>query len=95
MTLPEARRSARIRSQCGVILHVVRTNEDTPAYPWLEFHIATPAALSCYEYQSCEHPEWEGSRARGFCSEFRDCLIATLPGYEDASWGFDEDEVPA
>lgn len=24
-------------------------------------------AISCYEYQSCEHPEWEASWARSYC----------------------------
>ena len=50
-------------------------------------------AISCYEYQACEHPEWETSHAHRFCQEFRECLIGTLPGYEDAQWEYSEDTV--
>src|ERR1700746_2319525 len=68
---------------------------------WLEEYIfpdSTPAltavealkALDCYEYQSCEHPEWEQSIAFKFCSSLRHALISTLPGYESAPWGFDK-----
>ncbi len=50
-------------------------------------------ALACYEYQACEHDGWEASRANRFCNEFRECLIATLPGYSDASWSLDEEDA--
>lgn len=43
-------------------------------------------ALDCYEYQSCEHPEWEQSEAHEFCQRFRHSLIGRLPGYDDAPW---------
>lgn len=43
-------------------------------------------ALACYEYQSCEHPEWRNSTAREFCNALRDSLVTCLPGYEDARW---------
>lgn len=43
-------------------------------------------ALDCYEYQSCEHPEWEQSEAHEFCERFRHALIGCLDGYEDAPW---------
>lgn len=44
-------------------------------------------AISCYEYQSCEHPGWETSSAYGFCDALRHKLIGQLPGYDDAPWG--------
>lgn len=43
-------------------------------------------ALDCYEYQSCEHPEWESSVAKRFRDGIRDNLISCLPGYEKAAW---------
>ena len=43
-------------------------------------------AISCYEYQSCEHPCWEASAARQFCEVLRSYSINHLPGYEQAAW---------
>jgi len=44
-------------------------------------------AIDCYEYQTCEHPEWEQSEAHAFCQALRKRMISMLPGYEDAPWG--------
>jgi hypothetical protein len=44
------------------------------------------SALHCYEYQSCENPEWESSEAFQFCEALRDRMIRSLPGYDDAPW---------
>lgn len=44
-------------------------------------------AIDCYEYQSCEHPEWEVSEAFAFCDALRRSLIGDLPGYDEAKWG--------
>jgi len=49
--------------------------------------VAILKAISCYEYQSCEHPEWKTSEAHSFCAALRDRMIDELPGYEDANWG--------
>jgi hypothetical protein len=46
-------------------------------------------ALDCYEYQSCEHPEWDKSEAFEFCRSMRHSLIGCLPGYDDAPWEWD------
>lgn len=43
-------------------------------------------ALDCYEYQSCEHEEWEASEVHDFCRVLRKRLITLLPGYEEAPW---------
>lgn len=43
--------------------------------------------ISCYEYQSCEHPDWESSEAYAFCQALRAMMISRLPGYDDAPWG--------
>jgi hypothetical protein len=45
--------------------------------------------FDCYEYQSCEHPGWKTSRAAEICRKVKDTLIAKLPGYEAAPWGWD------
>ncbi len=42
--------------------------------------------ISCYEYQSCEHPGWETSKAKEFCERLRPYLITKLPGYAEAPW---------
>ena len=43
--------------------------------------------IDCYEYQSCEHPEWAESEARSFCHDLRSRMIGQLPGYDAAPWG--------
>ena len=51
-------------------------------------------AIACYEYQSCEHPEWEESEAHDFCEALRDRMISSLPGYDDApGWEIQDPEV--
>jgi len=42
--------------------------------------------ISCYEYQSCEHPEWKTSEAWHFCQALRQSTIGRLPGYDAAPW---------
>jgi hypothetical protein len=42
--------------------------------------------IGCFEYQSCEHPDWKGSEAQRFCESLRDSLIGALDGYDDAPW---------
>lgn len=76
------------------------TNPDNTPGPieqyWLteyQFHggkhlsiIEALKAIRCYEYQSCEHPEWEMSAAKQFCESFTNTLISVLPGYDQAEW---------
>jgi hypothetical protein len=40
--------------------------------------------IGCYEYQSCEHPEWEHSLAKRFCSSLKALAVTKIPGYEEA-----------
>lgn len=47
------------------------------------------AAISCYEYQSCEHDGWEGSDAQTFCRYLRESLCRKVPGYE-GTWEITE-----
>ncbi len=46
--------------------------------------------IKCYEYQSCEHPNWETSEAKAFCDALKEHLIRHLPGYDDAPWEWRE-----
>lgn len=46
-------------------------------------------AIECFEYQSCEHDEWERSEAHAFCEALRHAAINRLPGYEAAAWGIE------
>lgn len=43
-------------------------------------------AIDCFEYQTCEHPEWKDSEARKFCQALRGKAISLLPGYDEAAW---------
>ena len=49
--------------------------------------VAVLKACDCYEYQSCEHREWEVSEAHAFIMALRSRAIHALPGYDEASWG--------
>jgi hypothetical protein len=55
--------------------------------------VAILKAISCYEYQSCEHEEWKTSQAHEFCATLRDHVINLLPGYDEAPWGLDADDI--
>jgi hypothetical protein len=46
-------------------------------------------AVHCYEYQACEHPEWEASAAFKFCGDLKNSLHNCLPGWDVADWGID------
>ena len=65
---------------------------DVASYQWpgLEEGLTTPAetlnAISCYEYQAEEHPEWSGSRAQRYCTLLRKHAAERVPGYEEAEW---------
>lgn len=48
--------------------------------------VAVLKAIDCYEYQSCEHPQWRESEAWAFCQVLRSVAIDALPGYEEAAW---------
>jgi len=52
-------------------------------------------ACDCYEYQSCEHSEWESSQAKAIIDTLRRHAWQALPGYEDAAWGAPEKSKPS
>jgi hypothetical protein len=41
---------------------------------------ALASLIGCFEYQSCEHPEWRESEAFAFCATLKDRLLRALPG---------------
>jgi hypothetical protein len=57
------------------------------SFPFVDVKaVQTLKACDCYEYQSCEHPEWETSEAKSIIDAIRKVAIHALPGYEDAKW---------
>lgn len=46
-------------------------------------------ACQCLAYQSCEHREWEASKARLTIDAISKAAIRALPGYSDAAWELD------
>jgi len=52
--------------------------------------------INCYEYQSCEDPEYYESEAHRFCNALKSMAIRSLPGYDEAPWEWTEemDKLP-
>lgn len=48
--------------------------------------------ITCYEYQSCEHPEWHTSEAKVFCESLKSDAISNLPGYDEAPWEWTDEQ---
>lgn len=63
---------------------------ELPGYP---DPVVVLKAVTCYEYQACETPEWEDSEAFAFCQSLKDTCFRRLPGYEDAPWAIDDRQV--
>ena len=47
-------------------------------------------AIDCYEYQACEHPEWEGSSAKAYTESLHRQAARLMVGYDRAEWGSPE-----
>ena len=61
---------------------------------WRKFSpVALLKSLHCYEYQACEHEDWERSPAAKMCRQLASHLITRLPGYGDAEWGAPKEEA--
>ncbi len=50
--------------------------------------IQTIKLIECYEYQTCEHPDWKTSQARSFCAALKEDMISRIEGYDEAKWEF-------
>lgn len=47
-------------------------------------------ALGCFEYQSCETPDWAESEAHAFCEAAREAIQARL---YDGPWGYSAEDL--
>ncbi|MDE1821196.1 MAG: hypothetical protein KGJ23_07825 [Euryarchaeota archaeon] len=55
--------------------------------------LAVLSALSGYQYQACEHPEWEVSEAHAFCMKLtRRCISILTEGQTWAVYGMEDVE---
>ena len=43
-------------------------------------------ACDCYNYQSCETPDWKETEAYAIMQMLRERAIDNLPGYSEAAW---------
>lgn len=44
--------------------------------------------VECLDYQSCEHPGWQGSHAKVLLGRMTSAAISKLPGYRMSAWGW-------
>jgi hypothetical protein len=51
------------------------------------------SALRCFEYQSCECPDWSKSEAHAFCDALATAVTGYLPGYRAAPWEWTSERV--
>ncbi len=72
----------------------LRTLMDGPARPGLAFLATYAKALSCFEYQACEHPGWADSEAHGALVALREGMLARVKGYADAAWSIYDIPAP-
>ena len=67
-------------------------SEQPPTFVSRPVRSQTPVQLiklcDCYNYQTCETPDWEQTEAYAICHALRERAIDKLPGYEDAAWTF-------
>ncbi len=64
-----------------------------PTSAWMRPAASAASILKtadCLEYQSCEHPGWETSRAKKLLDAIRSVAWRRVPGYEEANWGAPE-----
>lgn len=57
--------------------------------------LAVLKACDCLDYQSCEHPGWDGSEANAFLEALRKAAYRAIPGYENAAWHIADDDKAA
>ena len=66
----------------------VITARDFEGVRWLRFDpVQVIKACHCFDYQSCEHDEWEASEAKAFIEALKASVCHRLPGYDAAQWG--------
>jgi hypothetical protein len=52
-------------------------------------------AVDCYDYQSCEHPDYYESAVHKALQRVTAHYQSKVAGYEEAPWGFDADRIAA
>jgi len=72
-----------------------RYNESEPA-PTFRLRIVRDCSpveliklIHCYNYQSCECPDWKETEAYAISAMLERRAINKLPGYDEAAWSFD------
>jgi hypothetical protein len=65
---------------------------DTEIYTWTETPELTPGGVAktfaCYDYQSCEHPGWDGSEAEVVTTKLIEA-IGNIEWPTEVPWGWD------
>lgn len=66
-------------------------DSDVDTYTWAETPELSPGGLAktlgCYSYQSCEHPEWDGSQAQVLTTKLCEAL-GDVPYDDSVPWGW-------
>jgi hypothetical protein len=61
----------------------------TPVIPW--GHVL--GALRCFEYQSCEHPEWGESLAKAIVDRIRHKVCQAITDEADGMWHWEREDA--
>ena len=64
---------------------------ERPAYRLDTFQ--TVKAIACFDYQSCERPDWVSNPVKEWCDRLLHILAMGLPEVDAAPWGFDPENV--
>lgn len=63
--------------------------------PYRMTPVETLHAIACYEYQSCETPDWTTTEAAAALRALEAATIRRLPGYNAAPWEWTERDIAA
>lgn len=67
-----------------------------PRATWLNLNpVQVLKSCDCLAYQSCEHPEWETSKAYHYLETLKSAAYHRMPEYESAKWGAPEPDPHA
>ena len=70
---------------------IIRSTDLTRSFKTIE-PLQVLMSCNCYCYRSCEHEEWQTSRAKRIIDNLKAEVIRQLPGYKDCIWGSPEPE---
>ena len=70
------------------------TNETPPEFQPAMVRSMTPTEIiklcHCYEYQTCEPPDWAETEAHAIVAYLKQRSICNLPGYDAAPWAIED-----